>query len=89
MARTPKADKVTIEILRPTAPLPTAPAKLRILETANTLFYGDGIRTVGVDRLISAVERHQGDVLQALRLEGAPDRRVHRIPASPRRRLAR
>jgi AcrR family transcriptional regulator len=28
-------------------------AKSRILETANNLFYGDGIRTVGVDRLIS------------------------------------
>ena len=28
-------------------------AKLRILETANILFYEDGIRTVGVDRLIS------------------------------------
>jgi AcrR family transcriptional regulator len=28
-------------------------AKNRILETANDLFYGDGIRTVGVDRLIS------------------------------------
>ncbi|MBW8872673.1 MAG: TetR/AcrR family transcriptional regulator [Leifsonia sp.] len=35
-------------------PLPSAPAKLRILETANELFYGDGIRTVGVDRLISS-----------------------------------
>ncbi|MET4781977.1 TetR/AcrR family transcriptional regulator [Glaciihabitans sp. UYNi722] len=42
------------------APWPTlthkassAPAKRRILETANTLFYGDGIRSVGVDRLIS------------------------------------
>ncbi|MDM4762578.1 TetR/AcrR family transcriptional regulator [Galbitalea sp. SE-J8] len=29
-------------------------AKVRILETANVLFYEDGIRTVGVDRLISA-----------------------------------
>lgn len=28
-------------------------AKSKILETANELFYGDGIRTVGVDRLIS------------------------------------
>lgn len=27
-------------------------AKIRILETATALFYGDGIRTVGVDRLI-------------------------------------
>ena len=29
-------------------------AKVRILETANELFYQDGIRTVGVDRLISS-----------------------------------
>lgn len=28
-------------------------AKVRILETANVLFYEDGIRTVGVDRLIT------------------------------------
>jgi AcrR family transcriptional regulator len=45
---------VPIEINRPGAALPSAPAKLRILETANELFYDDGIRTVGVDRLISA-----------------------------------
>jgi AcrR family transcriptional regulator len=45
---------VSIEIPLPTAALPTAPAKLRILETANRLFYEDGIRNVGVDRLISA-----------------------------------
>ncbi|MEP6481715.1 MAG: TetR/AcrR family transcriptional regulator [Rhodoglobus sp.] len=31
-----------------------APAKGRILDTANELFYGDGIRTVGVDRIIAA-----------------------------------
>jgi AcrR family transcriptional regulator len=31
-----------------------APAKGRILETANTLFYEDGIRNVGVDRIIAA-----------------------------------
>lgn len=43
-----------IEIPRPTTALPTAPAKLRILETANELFYDDGIRNVGVDRLISS-----------------------------------
>lgn len=30
-----------------------APAKRRILETANRLFYNEGIRNVGVDRLIS------------------------------------
>lgn len=31
-----------------------APAKGRILDTANELFYEDGIRNVGVDRIISA-----------------------------------
>jgi AcrR family transcriptional regulator len=31
-----------------------APAKERILETADALFYDEGIRTVGVDRLIAA-----------------------------------
>ena len=31
-----------------------APAKGRILDTANALFYEDGIRNVGVDRIISA-----------------------------------
>ena len=36
-----------------TAPQRAPWAKNRILETANELFYGDGIRTVGVDRLIS------------------------------------
>ncbi|MDQ2699427.1 MAG: TetR/AcrR family transcriptional regulator [Actinomycetota bacterium] len=45
---------MSIEFPRPAAALPTAPAKLRILETANQLFYEDGIRNVGVDRLISA-----------------------------------
>ncbi len=33
---------------------PRAPAKGRILDTANVLFYEDGIRNVGVDRIISA-----------------------------------
>lgn len=43
-----------IEIERP-APTPTlAPAKQRILDTADVLFYDEGIRAVGVDRLISA-----------------------------------
>jgi AcrR family transcriptional regulator len=43
-----------IEIERP-APAPTlAPAKQRILDTADVLFYDEGIRAVGVDRLISA-----------------------------------
>ena len=39
------------------SPIPTtqrAPAKGRILDTANELFYGDGIRNVGVDRIIAA-----------------------------------
>jgi AcrR family transcriptional regulator len=39
------------------SPLPTtqrAPAKGRILDTANRLFYEDGIRNVGVDRIIAA-----------------------------------
>jgi AcrR family transcriptional regulator len=41
------------EIERP-APAPVlAPAKQRILDTANVLFYDEGIRAVGVDRLIS------------------------------------
>jgi AcrR family transcriptional regulator len=43
-----------IEIERP-APAPVlAPAKQRILDTADLLFYDEGIRAVGVDRLISA-----------------------------------
>jgi AcrR family transcriptional regulator len=39
------------------SPIPTtqrAPAKGRILDTANELFYEDGIRNVGVDRIIAA-----------------------------------
>jgi len=37
------------------SPVPQrAPAKGRILATANELFYEDGIRNVGVDRIISA-----------------------------------
>lgn len=44
----------TYEIPVP-APQPAlAPAKQRILDTADTLFYDEGIRTVGVDRLIAA-----------------------------------
>jgi AcrR family transcriptional regulator len=43
-----------IEIPVP-APQPAlAPAKQRILETADELFYDEGIRMVGVDRLIAA-----------------------------------
>lgn len=43
-----------LAIVDPTPTAQRAPwAKNKILETANELFYGDGIRTVGVDRLIS------------------------------------
>jgi AcrR family transcriptional regulator len=43
-----------IEIARPAPTPPLAPAKKRILDTADLLFYDEGIRSVGVDRLISA-----------------------------------
>lgn len=43
-----------IEIERPARPAVLAPAKQRILETADRLFYDEGIRAVGVDRLISS-----------------------------------
>jgi AcrR family transcriptional regulator len=43
-----------VTVVEPAPSAQRAPwAKNRILETANELFYGDGIRTVGVDRLIS------------------------------------
>jgi len=42
-----------IEIARPAPTPPLAPAKKRILDTADLLFYDEGIRAVGVDRLIS------------------------------------
>jgi len=35
------------------APRPPAPAKLKILEVADRLFYNEGIHTVGVDRIIN------------------------------------
>jgi AcrR family transcriptional regulator len=38
----------------PTQAPQRAPAKARILEIANTLFYEDGINNVGVDRIIAA-----------------------------------
>ena len=44
--------EVTVVEAPPTAQ--RAPAKGRILETANELFYEDGIRNVGVDRIIAA-----------------------------------
>ena len=36
-----------------------APAKGRILETASVLFYEDGIRNVGVDRIIARSEERR------------------------------
>jgi AcrR family transcriptional regulator len=45
---------VPIQIDPPLTELPEAPAKLRILLTADELFYDEGIRSVGVDRLIAA-----------------------------------
>ncbi|AYG04523.1 TetR/AcrR family transcriptional regulator [Gryllotalpicola protaetiae] len=35
------------------APRPPAPAKLKILDVADQLFYNEGIHTVGVDRIIT------------------------------------
>ncbi|MDP9027811.1 MAG: TetR/AcrR family transcriptional regulator [Actinomycetota bacterium] len=45
---------IMIEIERPARPAVLAPAKQRILDTADLLFYDEGIRAVGVDRLISS-----------------------------------
>jgi AcrR family transcriptional regulator len=42
-----------LQIVQPLPALPSAPAKQRILHTADALFYDEGIRSVGVDRLIS------------------------------------
>ncbi|WP_309709399.1 TetR/AcrR family transcriptional regulator [Pseudolysinimonas sp.] len=44
---------MSIDIEPPLTQLPDAPAKLRILLTADELFYDEGIRSVGVDRLIA------------------------------------
>jgi AcrR family transcriptional regulator len=44
---------VSIDIEPPLTSMPEAPAKLRILLTADELFYDEGIRSVGVDRLIA------------------------------------
>jgi AcrR family transcriptional regulator len=46
------SDPISIPQPEPQASL--APAKERILDTADALFYEEGIRTVGVDRLIAA-----------------------------------
>jgi AcrR family transcriptional regulator len=45
---------VSIDTPHPRTRNRAAPAKLRILETADRLFYEEGIRSVGVDRLIAA-----------------------------------
>lgn len=44
--------------MNPTAasPRPPAPAKIKILEAADRLFYSEGIHTVGVDRIISEAQ---------------------------------
>lgn len=42
-----------IDIVNPPKRHTLAPAKQRILDTANKLFYEEGIRAVGIDRLIS------------------------------------
>jgi AcrR family transcriptional regulator len=52
-ARTDRKQPVSIDIEPPLTQLPDAPAKLRILLTADELFYDEGIRSVGVDRLIA------------------------------------
>lgn len=44
---------MSIRIDPPLTELPEAPAKLRILHTSDRLFYDEGIRAVGVDRLIA------------------------------------
>ena len=43
-----------IDIVKPPKRLTLAPAKQRILDTADKLFYDEGIRAVGIDRLIAA-----------------------------------
>jgi AcrR family transcriptional regulator len=42
-----------IDIVKPPKRYTLAPAKQRILDTADKLFYDEGIRAVGIDRLIS------------------------------------
>lgn len=43
-----------IDIVKPPKRHTLAPAKQRILDTADRLFYDEGIRAVGIDRLIAA-----------------------------------
>lgn len=42
-----------LDIVKPPKRHTLAPAKQRILDTADRLFYSDGIRAVGIDRLIA------------------------------------
>ena len=57
-------------IRRPAEHTSLAPAKQRILETANRLFYNDGIRAGGDRSTDQRIRGHEGDLLQALRVEG-------------------
>lgn len=50
---TPKEPALPIDIVRPPKRHTLAPAKQRILDTADRLFYDEGIRAVGIDRLIA------------------------------------
>jgi len=49
----PKEPGLPIDIVKPPKRHTLAPAKQRILDTADRLFYEEGIRAVGIDRLIS------------------------------------
>src|SRR6195952_5368930 len=77
-------------ILEPTVQRVPGGAKLRILETADRLFYGEGIRNVGIDRLISESSvtkatfyKHYGskDRLILLYIEGRHTAEVARLDA--------
>jgi AcrR family transcriptional regulator len=85
---------VTVEVndvkLEPTVQRASGGAKIRILETASVLFYGEGIRTVGIDRLISESSvtkatfyKHYGskDRLILLYIEGRHTAEVARLEA--------
>lgn len=67
---------------------PPAPAKLKILDVADHLFYTEGIHTVGVDRIISAASvtkatfykhYHSKDLLIVAYVEGRHLRTKHLI----------
>jgi len=49
-----KEPGLPIDIVKPPKRHTLAPAKQRILDTADRLFYDEGIRAVGIDRLIAA-----------------------------------